>query len=76
VRLLAGDFENWPLCNGRREAGVWAESVPVDEVRLLAPVMPVSRIFGLGRGYMERIRRLEHTAWSRALIIRRMSGHS
>ncbi len=44
------------------------EKVPLDEVRLLAPVIPRSKVVGIGRNYAEHAAELEHDVPAEPLV--------
>ncbi|MGH3357608.1 MAG: fumarylacetoacetate hydrolase family protein [Nocardioidaceae bacterium] len=53
VAVVAGD----PLYAGMNLTG---EKIPLDDVRLLAPVLPRSKVIGIGRNYAAHAKELDH----------------
>ncbi len=61
VAVLAGD----PLYVGFNLTG---EKLPLDEVRLLAPVIPRSKVVGIGRNYADHAAELAHEVPTEPLV--------
>ena len=59
--VLAGD----PLYTPVKPTG---REVPLDEVRLLAPVIPRSKVVGIGRNYADHAAELDHEVPTRPLV--------
>lgn len=59
--VLAGD----PLYTAVKPTG---REVPLDEVRLLAPVIPRSKVVGIGRNYADHAAELDHAVPTRPLV--------
>jgi 2-keto-4-pentenoate hydratase/2-oxohepta-3-ene-1,7-dioic acid hydratase in catechol pathway len=59
--VLAGDPLYMPVKPTGRE-------VPLDEVRLLAPVIPRSKVVGIGRNYADHAAELDHDVPTRPLV--------
>ncbi len=59
--VLAGD----PLYMPAKPTG---QEVPLDEVRLLAPVIPRSKVVGIGRNYADHAAELDHEVPTRPLV--------